>query len=207
MVVFIGPTLLSGIGQFLNKYCELMNGTYVQLGQNFLPNQDVFMFALPVAPWFEAVPNIKKRSRRVVCMTICETETVHPAYGDLIRLFDFIVTPSVFCQRVFQRQFPGTPCEVILAHVPLVAPPKEPVFGVPSDHYVFYHIGNVIDPRKNVKKIIEAFLRLQIQMPKSLLVLKATCHTPVEWKIPGVHVINGLLPDDAIRSLHNECHC
>jgi len=174
MVVFIGPTLLSGIGQFLNKYCELMNGTYVQLGQDFLGNQDVFMFALPVDPWFEIASVVKKKSRKVICMTICETETVHPDYGKLLRLFDFIVTPSVFCQKVFQRQFPETRCEVIFAHVPLVKPPKEPVFGIPSDHYVFYHIGNVIDQRKNVKKIIEAFIRLQ--MPKSLLVLKATCN-------------------------------
>jgi len=205
MVVFIGPTLLSGIGQFLNKYCELLNGDYVQLGQDFLPNQDIFLFALPIGPWLEAIPHIKKKSRKVVCMTICETETVHPDYGKLLGLFDEILTPSVFCQRVFQRQFPGTRCRVILAHVPLVPPPKEPVFGVPSDHYVFYHIGNVIDQRKNVKKIIEAFLRLQL--PKSLLVLKATCHTQVTWKVPGVHIINGLLPDEAIRSLHNECHC
>ena len=113
-MIFIGPTLLSGIGQAVNKYCELMHGVYIQLGQcEVPPNQDVFMFALPIGPWLDAIPRIKKRSRRVICMTICETETVHPEYGKLLALFDFIVTPSVFCQEVFQRQFPGTKCGLL----------------------------------------------------------------------------------------------
>jgi glycosyltransferase involved in cell wall biosynthesis len=29
----------------------------------------------------------------------------------------------------------------------------------------------------------------------------------VEWKVPNVHIINGLLPDDVIRDLHDQCHC
>jgi len=97
-MIFIGPTLLSGIGQAVNKYCDLMKGTYVQLGQDFPSNQNVFMFALPIGPWIDAIPYIKKRSKKVICMTICETETVHPDYGKLLALFDLIVTPSVFCQ-------------------------------------------------------------------------------------------------------------
>ena len=204
-MIFIGPTLLSGIGQVVNKYCELMGGTYIQFGQDFPANQNVFMFALPIGPWLEAIPLIKKRSRKVLCMTVCETETVHPDYGKLFELFETILTPSVFCQKVFQRQFPGTTFEVLRHYVPLTLPSQKNVFGLPQDHYIFYHVGNVIDPRKNVKRIIESFIRLQL--PKSLLVLKATCSMPVEWKVPGVHIINGLLPDVAIRSLHNECHC
>jgi glycosyltransferase involved in cell wall biosynthesis len=205
-MIFIGPTLLSGIGQAVNKYCQLLNGTYIQLGQEFHGDQDIFIFALPIGPWLDAIPAIKKKSKSLVCMTICETETVHPDYGKLFDMFDLVVTPSVFCQTVFKRQFPDTRFEVIHSYVPLIAPPKVPVFNVPrGSHYVFYHIGNVMDQRKNVKKIIEAFIRLQL--PDSLLILKATCHTEVTWKVPGVHIINGLLPDEMIRSLHNECHC
>jgi len=90
--------------------------------------------------------------------------------------------------------------------IPVCKPPKVKVFQLPCDDtYIFYHIGNVMDQRKNVKKIIEAFIRLNL--PKSLLVLKATCHTQVTWNIPNVHVINGLLPDEAIRDLHDQCHC
>jgi glycosyltransferase involved in cell wall biosynthesis len=206
-LLFIGPTLLSGIGQVVNKYCKLVKGgEYHQLGQGDVPaNRDVFMFALPIQPWLERIPHIKKISKRVVCMTVCETETVHPDYGLLFDLFDVILTPSVFCQRVFERQFPLKKFEVLRHHVTLMKPPKTPVLEVPKDHYIFYHIGNIMDQRKNVKRIIEAFIRLQL--PKSLLVLKATCTQPVEWKIPGVFIINGLVSDEAIRSIHDVCHC
>jgi hypothetical protein len=91
----------------------------------------------------------------------------------------------------------------VLRHVvPLMKPPKQKSFSFPDDAYVFYHVGNILDQRKNVKKIIEAFLRLNL--PNCLLVLKATCHSPVEWKVPNVHIINGLLPDEAIRGLHDQ---
>jgi len=205
MVLFIGPTLLSGIGQTLNKYVNLMGGQYIELGQPFESNQNVMMWALPVPMWLDNIPHIKKKSRRVVCMTVCETETVHPEYEKLFRLFDHIVTPSIFCQQVFMKQFPWISCSVIAVHVPIVKPPKALLFNLPKDKYIFYHIGNVMDPRKNTKKIIEAFIRLNL--PDSLLVLKATCREPVYWSLPNVHVINGLLPDTAIRGLHNECHC
>lgn len=90
----------------MKKYCDLMHGTYVQFGGDFPSNKDVFLFALPLSQWLQAIPEIKKRSKRVLCMTVCETETVHPSYGNLFDLFDVIHTPSVFCQSVFSRQFP-----------------------------------------------------------------------------------------------------
>jgi hypothetical protein len=204
-MLFLGPTLLSGIGQLMKKYCDLMNGQYVQLGEHFPPDQEVFVFALPIPQWLDNIPLVQKHSKKVLCMTICETETVHPAYGKLFDMFEVVFTPSVFCQRVFQTQFPGTKFEIIRSAVPVMKTPKKKIFTFPDDVYIFYHIGNVLDQRKNVKKIIEAFLRLNL--PKSLLVLKATCHTAVEWKAPNVHVINGLLPDEAIRDLHDQVWC
>ena len=57
----------------------------------------------------------------------------------------------------------------------------------------------------NTIKIIEAFLRLNL--PDSLLILKATCKETITWKIPRVHVINGLLSNEEIQSIHERCHC
>ena len=76
-------------------------------------------------------------------MTVCETETVHEDYGKLFKFFDKIAVPSEFCRKVFKRQFPDTEFYVIHAHIP----DKRP--------YVFYHIGNVYDPRKNFNKVLE----------------------------------------------------
>ena len=156
MMYFVGPSLLSGIGQVMKKYCDLMNGKYIEFGQGVPMNEELFVFALPIASWLQALPAYKKKAKKVLCMTVCETETVHPDYGKLFDIFDVIHTPSVFCQTVFQRQFPKKRFEVLRHVVPLMKPPKVKPLALPSDDaYIFYHIGNILDQRKNVKKIVE----------------------------------------------------
>jgi glycosyltransferase involved in cell wall biosynthesis len=53
--------------------------------------------------------------------------------------------------------------------------------------------------------LLEAFMRLNL--PGTRLVIKATCHTPVEWKLPNVEVVNGLLDDAALEDVHAQSHC
>ena len=81
----------------------------------------------------------------------------------------------------------------------------EPIFGIPTGKYIFYHIGNIVDQRKNFKSIIEAFIRLNL--PNSLLVVKATCIKEVSINIPNVIVINGLIPEQELDGLHTLCDC
>ena len=216
MVAFIGPTLLSGIGQMLHKHLELFPGSvYHELKDPArLPVGDVAIaFALPIPTWFDALRALKNRFGRVYCMTICETETVHEAYGDLFAVCPDVIVASNFCKRVFETQFPGkVRCRVVPAYVSvpqgLGPPPKELGSGpaAPLPKYIFYHIGNIIDQRKNIKAILEAFMRLN-RPGETELVLKATCLQPVEIRLPGVRVINGLVPDEEIQKLHRECHC
>ena len=209
-MILIGPTPLSGIGQVMLKYAKLFNSNYYVLGEDRIPqNQDVFMFALPIPMWLENIPIIKSISKRVTCMTICETETVHEAYGKLFELFDRIAVASEFCKKVFSRQFPDTEFYVVRCYVP----PKnilkiENQFGLPprGHKYIFYHIGNIIDPRKNIKKLIETFYRCGFG-DKALLVLKATCNQYVNMKLPNVVVINGLISELSLDQLHLECDC
>lgn len=201
-MLFIGPTLLSGIGQVIKKYQNLYpNSKYIEFGSPVSPNEDVFVFALPIPEIVEYLIKVKMVARKVVCMTVCETETVHEIYDSLVSLFDIVYVPSEFCQVIFSRQFPNTKFEIIRHHVPLIKAPHNRDTGT----YIFYHIGNILDPRKQVKKIIEAFIRLNL--PDTLLVLKATCKEDVKWKIPRVHIINGLLPDEQIQAVHEQCHC
>jgi len=201
-MLFIGPTLLSGIGQVVNKYKSLYPPSrYVEYNTPVEKGEDVFIFALPLQNVLEYLITIKQQARKIVCMTVCETETVHESYGYLCSMFDIMYVPSQFCQFVLSRQFPETKFEVLRHYVPFVKSPR----NRDTSTYVFYHIGNVNDPRKQTKKIIEAFIRLNL--PDSLLVLKATCKEPVTWKIPKVHVINGLLADEQIQAIHERCHC
>ena len=201
-MLFIGPNLLAGIGQVVKKYQLLYpDSKYVDYGTQIEKDSDVFVFALPLPDIVRYLIQVKEQARKVVCMTVCETETVHEMYGDLCSLFETMYVPSEFCQTVLSRQFPKTKFEIIRHHVPLLKVPHNRDTGT----YVFYHIGNVLDPRKQVKKIIEAFIRLNL--PDTLLVLKATCKEFVNWKIPRVHMINGLLDEEQLQAIHEQCHC
>jgi len=206
-MICLGPTPLSGIGQLVSKYAKLLNTKYYVLGSEPIPrDQDVFIFALPIDGWLEAIPIIKQVSKRVICMTICETETVHPVYGKLFDLFDEIAVSSEFCKRVFERQFPNKKFFLIHAYVPPVITRELNIdFGIRSDAYKFYHIGNIVDYRKNTKQLIEAFLRNNFE--NAQLILKATCNQPVNWNIPNVVVINGLIPDEQLEQFHFQCDC
>jgi glycosyltransferase involved in cell wall biosynthesis len=210
MVTFIGPTLLSGIGQMLHKYLYVFpDSKYVELIPGQVPSGDVaVIFALPAGPWLELIPEIKRKFKKVHCMSICETETVHEDYGKLFEHFSEIIVASDFCKKVFSRQFPGTNFLVWRAHVP--RPPKscksQKVLDLPKNRYVFYHMGNIVDPRKNLRGILEAFLRLN-RPDETFLVLKATCIQPIEIKLPNVLVINGLIPEAEMECIHEACHC
>lgn len=210
-MILIGPTPLAGIGQVMIKYAHLTNSKYYVLGQDPIPqNEDVFMFALPIPMWLDNIPIIKSISKSVKCMTICETETVHEDYGKLFEMFDKIAVASEFCKKVFSRQFPDTEFYVVRCYVP-----KKSIldnrynFGIPpkgSGKYIFYHIGNVLDQRKNIKRLIETFYRCDFGN-RAMLVLKATCNQSVQWKLPNVLIINGLISDLVLDQLHLQCDC
>ena len=206
-MIFIGPQLLSGIGQVTLKYSKLFPGSiYCVLGENRIPpNEDIFIFALPTGMWLNAIPIIKNISKSVTCMTVCETETVHEDYGKLFELFDSIVVPSEFCKKVFSRQFPDTTFNVLYHHIPQTVCTTTAQFDeIPKNKYIFYHIGNIIDPRKNINALIRGFMACDFG-DRAHLVLKATCLQPVSLSHPNITVINGLLED--IDQLHNLCNC
>jgi len=191
-MIIVGPTLKSGIGQHAYKYTNLFPGSkYLQLTDPIPKNVDMFVFALPVEPWVQKLREWKTYAKSIICMTVCETETVHEDYGKLFNLFDKIAVPSQFCKNIFSRQFPETQFHVINAHIP-----------VP---YTFYHIGNILDPRKNFNKIIEAFFRLN--KPDCKLVIKATCLRDFQINLPNVEVIKDMLSDEEMNALHDRCDC
>ena len=196
-MLFIGPTLLSGIGQHCKKYMDIFPPVgytkYIEIHEEIPESDSAFIFALPVKYWLDRIPEIKRKIKHVTCMTVCETETVHKDYGKLFDLFDKIAVPSEYCKQIFKRQFPDKHFFVIHAHIP----DKRP--------YTFYHIGNVHDPRKNFNKILECFVRLN--KPDTRLIVKATCKYPVNINIPNVTVINNLISDEAMEDIHSKSDC
>ena len=137
-MLFIGPTLLSGIGQVVKKYqCLYPDSKYIDYGGLIEKDSDVFAFALPIPDVINYLITVKQQARKVICMTVCETETVHELYGELFKLFSIIYVPSEFCQVIFSKQFPETKFEIIRHYVPLI---KEVPRNRDTDTYIFYHI-------------------------------------------------------------------
>ena len=199
-ILFVGPTLLSGIGQVMNKYAQLFNSEYIVFG-NPVPNKKythVFTFLIPVRQQIEFV---KTNYNPDIVMTICETDPVHEDYCLIFDNFPNVLVSSEFCKRIFKKQF-GVDTYVL----PLWCPIPKMVPKIPYEEpYTFYTIGNVIDQRKNIPMLIEAFIRLGFKNCR--LLIKATCIKDVNWKIPGVEVINGLISDEDMEKIHAKCHC
>ncbi len=203
MKVVVHSTL-SGIGQVCLKYCKLLGIRPSKPDDNF-EGEDVFMFCLPIPEHLELMDIIKKVSKSYKFMTVCETETVHPVYGKMFEISPTFYVPSNFCKKILEKQFP----RISLTVLPHWIPPPVPGLGtltLPNPRpYMFYTIGNAIDRRKQVLKMIGGFLALGLQ--NAHFVIKATCKTSIDWKVPNVTIINGLVDDDTIQRIHNTCDC
>lgn len=196
-MIIIGPHLRTGIGQHAKKYTRLFlpNSVYHEIGQPIPETEHGLIFVIPVPNQIEYIKYAKTRVKNLSCMTVCETETVHEDYSLIMKEFERIAVPSEFCKRVLSRQFPDNEFYVIHAHIP--QPKEKP--------YTFYHIGNIMDPRKKFKDILQAFVRLN--EPSTRLVVKATSNQPVQIPFPRVEVINDMLSDEEMDNLHNRCDC
>lgn len=196
-MIVIGPNLNTGIGHHAQKYTKLFspNSRYYTLGSVLPEIERGLIFMLPVSHHLEYLKYVKTRVKNLACMTVCETETVHEDYGLIMKEFKKVAVPSEFCKKVFSRQFPDNEFYVIHAHIP--QPKEKP--------YTFYHIGNIMDPRKKFRDVLQAFVRLN--EPNTRLVVKATCNNEVNIQLPRVEVINDLLDDDQMNQLHDRCDC
>lgn len=203
--LFIGPTLLSGIGQVTNTYCQLMKGEYIQYGQ--IPAMSrydaMFVFILPIESQLKSVDNYMKICDSHYFMTVCETKPVNPLYGYIVKYKPMFV-PSAFAKDILEEQFPDMKCTILRHYVPppITGPCK--TLG-PSDPYIFYTIGNILDPRKNIKGLLRAFA--ECNFPNARLMIKATCNKYVNINEKNVSIINGLLPPEQLEKIHNGCHC
>lgn len=203
--LFVGPRLLAGIGQVTKQYADMIgpDAEYCEVGQP--PKRTRydrgFAFVLPIQSQLDMFDKYRSCCRDWIIMTVCETEPVNECYK-LMERYPEVHVPSEFSRQILENQFPKVKWS-LLRHWSEPKVPWEPLSPTP---YVFYTIGNVLDPRKNIKKLIEAYLRCEFK-DAAHLVLKATCSVPVDWRVPGVTVINGLLSDADLEKVHAAGHC
>jgi glycosyltransferase involved in cell wall biosynthesis len=198
MNVFLGPTLLSGIGQVMKKYAQCLGGTFYQFGEVIPDGARVTLcFLLPVREFVDLAVGYNPE----FVMTVCETEPVHATYKIIFDLFpNRVLVPSEFCRDIFKRQF-GVDAHVFRHCTPLHR--MNPVKKLP---YVFYTIGNMNDERKNFRMILEAFERCNFG-DEAALIVKSTSKDDIQITMPRVHVINGLISDESMDHIHDSGDC
>ena len=196
-MIVIGPKLISGIGQHAQKYTKLFlpDSSYHEFGSELPESEHGLVFTIPIKQHIDYITYAKTRVKNLACMTVCETETVHEDYGLIMKEFKRVAVPSEFCKRVLSKQFPDNEFYVIHAHIP--TPTEKP--------YTFYHIGNIMDPRKKFRDILQAFARLN--EPNTRLVVKATAKQAIDIPFPRVEVINGLVSEEEMDNIHNRSDC
>jgi hypothetical protein len=204
--LFIGPRLLAGIGQVTKRYADLLETQgheteYIEFGQS--PKSSLydvgFAFVLPIEEHMAVVDGYMAKCKKKMHMTICETETVNAQYGVLTR-YKTLYVASEFCKTIFERQFPNVNWKILHLYAS-EPPPREPTSKV----YTFYTIGNVIDPRKNIRALLNAWQ--ECKFPDARLVIKATCLKDFSINIPNLMIINGLLTNDQMEKIHQGCDC
>lgn len=195
MWLFVGPTPLSGIGQVCIQYANMLHGVYATLGTVTKHDGPVFIFVLPVKDFMEMYTSLNP----TVVMTVCETEPVHEDYQMIFDAFPGrVLVPSEFCQGIFKRQFGAD--TTIFRHITL---PREP--RVSSGTYTFYTIGNMLDMRKNLKGLLQAFKTLPVGSAN--LIIKSTARENLILNEPNVLVLNGYFDDDQLERIHTHSHC
>jgi glycosyltransferase involved in cell wall biosynthesis len=205
MWLFVGPVLLSGIGQVMSKYAQLFDGSeYITFQETpKRPYDKTFAFIIPQKETFEYVT---QKFKPDIVMTVCETEPVHENYRLIFDTFPLVLVPSQFCKRIFKNQFPNANIEVF-QHWPGNIPEPEHKTLLNSKPYTFYTIGNVLDPRKNINMLLNAFQMCNFPSGTARLVIKATCRESVKIKTPDVLVLNGLLSDEDMERVHSMGQC
>jgi len=183
----------------------IMNAEYCEFGTKpRLEEYDVgFVFLIPLGDNITYVKHmIKTKCKKLIVMTVCETDPVHESYSKLLE-FQPIYCPSEFSRQILQKQFGGD--WRLLRHYTPPPPLAQPrLKGRP---YTFYTIGNILDHRKNILMLLRAFTELNLL--DCILVLKATLRegTELEWEIPNVFLITDVISDRDMHKVHDACDC
>ena len=209
-ILIIGPIQLAGIGQVLVKYQKILQerghethyATFFDQGLEFESWDRIFTFVVPAGVVLQSLDKLPLE--KTMIMTVCETETVHENYG-LLPKNHAIFVPSLFSLTRLEKQFP----EHRFVHLKHWTPEPRPVpqrLKIDAS-YVFYTIGNIRDPRKNLMMLLEAFQRLKL--PGAHLIIKNTGLE--DLKNNGIHwltIINdGVVSEDALEVIHNSGDC
>lgn len=218
----VGASQFSGIGQVCLKYVAMLRKIH-GYDSKFVPFNEaptsfddwdrVLMFVIPSSPYFSYLNKIKAHEfKKIELLTVCETDPVHPDYGKLLNYKSKIWVPSEFARDVLKKQFPHGEFGILRHWIPeakvdetKIDPQLSKIFK--TNHYFYYTIGNMFDNRKNLNGILRAWVDIKLYQKGCLLLIKNTHPRKLEFTIPGVVIVNGLIDDNHINYIHKKCNC
>lgn len=159
------------------------------------------------SPWIEQYGGKK----RLIAYSVWETETLPGSWRKIMQGVDEIWTCSAFSAVSLRKVFQNVS---VIPHIVRWAEPTgaaveriKDKIGFEEDAYYFYTIVDSVNPRKDLKKILQAFARTLHSYPTSRLVVKQYRRSVDLSALPHVVSVNEVLNEDEIAALHRVCDC
>jgi glycosyltransferase involved in cell wall biosynthesis len=158
-------------------------------------------------PWIEKYGGKKK----LIAYSVWETQTIPESWKTVLQGVDEIWTCSAFSARSFRKVFQHV--KVVPHVVHWIEPTAAAVeslkrkIGFEEGAYAFYIITDSVNPRKDLKKVLEAFARTLRPYPQARLLVKQYRHAVDLSALPCVVSIDEALDEDEMAALHRVCDC
>jgi len=160
--------------------------------------------------YFKKYPFLK--NKYVIAYAVWEADFLPQQYIDALCNINEVWTCSDYSYAAF-RQHHST--VVAVPHVvPLHVPSSKAIADVKQmlkhdeSKYYFYTVVDAINPRKNFKALMHAFMKVQKRCARDVvLVVKQYRYSVDITQFSDVVSINDALDDDAMAALHQVCDC
>tara|TARA_B100000073_G_scaffold139360_2_gene114613 strand:+ start:10335 stop:11357 length:1023 start_codon:yes stop_codon:yes gene_type:complete len=228
LVIYNHPC--TGLGQTSIKYVELMKSLghevickefvdyFYDVGEKTrvknkieLPDADILF--VNIAPMHDVLFHINTLTQKYqnnMCMMVWETEEVPEIMIRWANYFKTVLTPSMYCLKIFKRAINKN-----ILFVPHYVPrlrwepsqirPKLKTL-MNNKKYKFYTIGNMADKRKNLDFLIKGFLECNFK--NAMLFIKVQSYDKVDISGKNVYVLDDvLISNEEISYIHDKCDC
>ncbi|SDB25697.1 Glycosyl transferases group 1 [Desulfonatronum thiosulfatophilum] len=153
----------------------------------------------------------KSRYRKIIAYSVWETEDLPLQYLEPLRLVDEIWTCTPFSATAFLKHFEKVR---VLEHVvSRVEPSIDDLMRITSrighheDGFYFYSIVDSVNPRKNLRSLLDVFAKNFHSHKNVHLVVKQYRHAVDLASLPQVISIDKDLSPGELSALHRFCDC
>ncbi|QLA21047.1 glycosyltransferase [Desulfolutivibrio sulfoxidireducens] len=151
------------------------------------------------------------REKKLVAYSVWETQTLPERYLAPLALVDAIWTCSPFSRTAFHAAFDNVSLVPHIVERQKTSPEDLALvagkLGRRADAFYFYTITDSVNPRKNLRGLLEVFLKNFLHDPDVFLVVKQHRHALDLSGLKNVIALNEIFTPSRMAALHQLCHC